>query len=453
MSKGNILIVDDEKSILDSLRGHLEDEGYGVLEAESGHEALKILRENTPDLMMLDIRMSAMDGLEVLQRMSELNSNPVVIMMSGHGTIEDAVKAIKLGAYDFLEKPFDSNKVILTISNAIEHKRLEEENRNLRIKIQKKYEIVGDSPAIRRLLEVIKTAGPSNSRVLIFGESGSGKELVARAIHNYSRRREKPFIEVNCAAIPTDLIESELFGHEKGAFTGATTSKKGKFEIADEGTLFLDEVGDMSLNTQAKVLRVLQEQEFQRVGGGKTIKVDVRVITATNKNLEEEIKKGTFREDLYYRLNVIPIVVPPLRERKEDISLLSRYFLKEFASEYGQKPKEIDEKALSVLDSYDWPGNVRELRNMIERVVIMTDSSIITIDDIPSPLTEPVVAPETEFFSQYNTLREARASFEREFILKRLRENNWNITKTADDLEIERSNLHRKIKALGITLP
>ncbi|MEK6576644.1 MAG: sigma-54 dependent transcriptional regulator, partial [Nitrospirota bacterium] len=378
----NILIVDDEKSILTILSAVLIDEGYQVLTAAGGNDALRIIKKETPPIVLLDIWMADMDGIETLRRIKALFPGVIVIMMSGHGSIETAVKATKLGAYDYIEKPLSLEKVVLIIRHALREKKLEEENKALRSRIEKRFDLIGDSAALGRLKELIKTAGPTNSRVLISGENGTGKELVARRIHLYSSRADRPFIEVNCAAIPETLIESELFGHEKGAFTGAVEMKRGKFELADGGTLFLDEIGDMSLATQAKVLRVLQEQRFNRVGGSKTIQVDVRVIGASNKHLAEEIKKGNFREDLYYRLNVIPLHIPPLRERKDDIGLLVKNFLIELSGEQGLKEKSITDEAVEILKRYDWPGNVRELKNIIERLMIMVQGPVIKKEDI-----------------------------------------------------------------------
>ena len=387
------------------------------------------------------------DGLETLKAIKEIAPEPIVIMISGHSNIDTAVQATKLGAYDFLEKPLSGEKVLILVKRAIEKQALEKENVELKTSIFQRWEIIGESPNIITLKNEISKAGASQGRVIIYGESGVGKELIARALHKASDRKDKNFIEVNCAAIPQELIESELFGHEKGSFTGAYERKKGKFELADKGTLFLDEIGDMSLTTQAKVLRVIETQEFQRVGGSKKIKVDVRIIAATNKDLNEEIKKGNFREDLYFRLNVIPIYVPPLRERKDDIPLLVEYFLKNFAQQYGQKQKKISKVTLSSLMDYDWPGNVRELKNTIERFVIMTPPETIDTKYTPS-----FKEAKMDYYS-YKTLREARDQFEKDFILKKLQDNNWNISKTAGELEIERSNLHRKIKSLGIETP
>jgi two-component system nitrogen regulation response regulator NtrX len=447
-TKATVLVVDDEESILETLSGILEDEGYEVITASSGEQALTLVKEQSPDLILLDVWMPAgIDGLETLRGIKEISQESIVIMISGHGNIDIAVQATKFGAYDFLEKPLSLEKVLILIERALEKQRLEKENIALRTSISEREEIIGESPKMIALKNEISKASASPSRVIVFGESGTGKELVARALHEASDRKDKNFIEVNCAAIPHELIESELFGHEKGSFTGAFERKKGKFELADEGTLFLDEIGDMSLATQAKVLRVIETQEFQRVGGNKKIKVDVRIIAATNKDLNEEIKKGTFREDLYFRLNVIPIYLPSLRERKDDIPLLVEYFLKNFAQQYGQKTKKISKTTLQALMEYDWPGNVRELRNTIERFVIMTPSDTIDIKNIPS-----FKESRMDYYS-YKTLRDAREQFEKDFILRRLQENNWNISKTAEELDIERSNLHRKIKSLGIEIP
>jgi two-component system nitrogen regulation response regulator NtrX len=378
-------------------------------------------------------------------------------MISGHSTVETAVKATKLGAYDFIEKPLSLEKTLLAVKNALDRHRLEQENLALRRTLGERYEIVGEGPAIQTLRAQIHSAAPSHGRVLIRGESGTGKELIARAIHRHSLRTDKPFVEVNCAAIPDELIESELFGHERGAFTGATTKRRGKFEAADGGTIFLDEVGDMSLKTQAKVLRVLQEQTFERVGGSDTLTVDVRVIAASNKDLEEDIRKGHFREDLFYRLNVIPFDVPPLRERREDIALLATHFLGLFSREYGKRQKTLRPEAMELLLQYAWPGNVRELRNVIERMVIMVPQESIAFDDLAPSLrlrgaSEAPPAPDPADAME-GLLREAKDEFEKAFILRRLREMHWNITRAAERLGIERSNLHRKMKAYGIEGP
>ena len=447
MTDTSVLIVDDEEGIRETLSGIFQDEGYNVMTAGSGEEALKILKEQSPDLVLLDVWLSGIDGIETLQEIKKTNPELPVVIISGHGNIELAVKATHVGAYDFLEKPLSLERVLLVARRALEKRTLEMENRALKEDLTRKLRFIGNSMKMQQLREQIDMAAKSNSRVVILGESGSGKELVAHILHEKSPRDKKPFIEMNCAAIPQELIESELFGHEKGSFTGAFERKQGKFELADEGTLFLDEIGDMSLATQSKVLRIIETQEFQRVGGSKNIKVDVRIIAATNKDLREEVKKGNFREDLLFRLNVIPIIVPPLRERKEDIPELVDYFLEYFAAEYGQKPKKITPDGLGMLQAYDWPGNIRELKNVIERFVIMNPSNIITAKNI-------LIGESTrsDYFA-FNTLKEARDAFEKDFIAKKLEENNWNISKTSEILDIERSNLHRKIKVYEIKTP
>jgi len=447
MTDTSVLIVDDEEGIRETLSGIFQDEGYNVITAGSGEEALKILKEQSPDLVLLDVWLSGIDGIETLQEIKKTNPELPVVIISGHGNIELAVKATRVGAYDFLEKPLSLERVLLVARRALEKRTLEMENRALKEDLTRKLRFIGNSLKMQQLREQIDMAAKSNSRVVIIGESGSGKELVAHILHENSPRAKKPFIEMNCAAIPQELIESELFGHEKGSFTGAFERKQGKFELADEGTLFLDEIGDMSLTTQSKVLRIIETQEFQRVGGSKNIKVDVRIIAATNKDLREEVKKGNFREDLLFRLNVIPIIVPPLRERKEDIPELVDYFLEYFAAEYGQKPKKITPDGLGMLQAYDWPGNIRELKNVIERFVIMNPSNIITAKNI-------LIGESTrsDYFA-FNTLKEARDAFEKDFIAKKLEENNWNISKTSEILDIERSNLHRKIKVYEIKTP
>ena len=440
-----VLIVDDEEGIRESLSVILEDEGYRVVSAGSGEDALVILQEQFPDLIILDVWLPGMDGIQVLQEIAALKRGVPVIMISGHGNIEVAVKATRIGAYDFLEKPLSLERVVLSVRRALERSALEKENRDLKENLTRKWKLIGDSPPMRTLCAQIEMAAQSNSRVLITGESGSGKELVARLLHTKSSRRERPFVELNCAAMPYELIESELFGHEKGSFTGAFEKKKGKFELADTGTLFLDEIGDMSLQTQSKVLRVIETQDFQRVGGNTTIKVDVRIIAATNKDLTEEVKRGKFRDDLFFRLNVVPIVVPPLREHKEDIPALVEYFVKSLAAEYGQPPKRIMADAIKSIQAYNWPGNIRELKNLIERLVIMTPSADIQAKDF-----HLAGGHEGADYSNCRTLKQAREAFERDFISRKLEENNWNVSRTAEILEIERSNLHRKIKAYHI---
>jgi two-component system nitrogen regulation response regulator NtrX len=452
-----ILIVDDEESIRTSLGGILEDEGYRTLFAIDGVEALEIVEQETPDLVLLDIWMPRMDGMETLKKLKELDPRLTVIMMSGHGTIETAVRSTKLGAYDFIEKPLSLEKVIISVHNALGVHLLKEENASLRGMAQKDNEMIGISKAMKKLVEQIRIVAPTNASVLISGENGTGKELVARSIHNNGQRREKRFVEVNCAAIPEELIESELFGHEKGAFTGAVAQKKGKFDLADRGTIFLDEIGDMSLKTQAKVLRILQERKFERVGGTRTVEVDVRVIAATNKLLDNEIRAGNFREDLFYRLNVVPFKVPPLRERLDDIPLLVEHFLELFSRREGRERKVIVPEVMVLMKNYDWPGNVRELKNLIERLVIMTPGGTITLNHIPEYIatgetTREIVMGKMGSMQEFASLREAREEFEKEFIIQKLEEYDWNITKTAEAIELERSNLHRKIKSYGIDL-
>jgi two-component system nitrogen regulation response regulator NtrX len=451
MAGERILLVDDEKSIRTTLGAILHEEGYRPVAVGSGPEALARIGEEVPDVVILDIWLPDMDGIDTLAEIKRQWPELPVIMISGHGTIETAVKATKLGAYDYIEKPLSLEKTLLVIDRALEHARLERENRLLRERLERGDEIIGTSPAITELRRQISTAAPTNGRVLIFGENGAGKELVARAVHALSARRERPFVEVNCAAIPDELIESELFGHEKGAFTGAVARRRGKFELADGGTLFLDEIGDMSLRTQAKVLRALEEQIIERIGGHEPIRVDVRVLAASNQPLQELIAQARFREDLFYRLNVIPIEVPPLRRRKEDVPLLVEHFFKAFSAEYGKRPKALSGDAMLHFMAYDWPGNVRELRNMVERLVIMAPGDTITPEDLPPPLRLREPLPVGDGSPQ--SLREAREAFERAFIISELRANAWNITRTAKQLGIGRVNLWRKLKAYGISPP
>ena len=447
MSK-TILVVDDETSILQSLEGILTDEGFEVVIAESGLEALEKVQEEMPDLVLLDIWMPGLDGIETLEKIKGLYPTLQVIMMSGHGNIETAVKSTKVGAYDYIEKPLSLEKLLLSINNALAHSRLVEEVHFLKEKEMKKHNIVGNSAAMAELKEQIRIVAPTNAWVLISGENGTGKELVAHTIHRLSRRSQNPMVEVNCAAIPEELIESELFGHEKGAFTGASTMRKGKFDSAHEGTIFMDEIGDMSLKAQSKTLRILQEQKFERVGGSKTIEVDVRVIAATNKDLEKEIEKGAFREDLYFRLNVIPMRVPSLRERVDDIPNLVDEFVKEFALSAKVEPKEFPSETLDLLQKYDWPGNVRELKNLIERLMIMSPAPVIGIKDIPAPFNQSSksVRVGVELGFSTDSLKEAKGEFEKAFIEEKLNEYNGNISQTAEAIGIERSNLHKKIK-------
>ena len=447
-----ILAVDDEVTILQSLSGILSDEGFEVLTASNGYEALKIIEEESPDLVLLDIWMPGIDGIETLQEIKRTNPFLQVVIISGHGTIETAVKATKLGAYDFIEKPLSIEKIVVTINNALNFRRLEEENRFLRKKTLERHSITGNSAPIQALKKQIAVAAPTNAWILITGENGTGKELVARTVHQMSHRSDQPLIDVNCAAIPDELIESELFGHEKGAFTGSTSRKRGKFEVANGGSIFLDEIGDMSLKTQAKILRILQEQKFERVGGTRTLTVDVRVIAASNKNLEREIEKGTFREDLYYRLNVIPIEVPPLRNRTEDIPLLIETFLKEFSKEGHCGLKTVTHRAIEHLKAYRWPGNVRELKNLVERLAIMTESEAIDESDIPSSYKRKETMTPVAGIFDVESLKEAKRQFEKMYILQRLSENQNNISQTADSIGIERSHLHKKIKSFGLRL-
>lgn len=448
----SVLIVDDEPSIVQSLKGLLSDEGFEVLTAPNGYEALKVIDNDSPDLVLLDIWMPGIDGIETLKEIKANNPYIQVIIITGHGNVETAVKATKLGAFDLIEKPLSIDKVIVGINNALNFRRLEEENRYLRKKTLAKNSIDGNSPRISELKQKIAAVASTDTWVLITGENGTGKELVARTIYQLGNRAEKPFVDVNCAAIPEELIESELFGHEKGAFTGATTKKRGKFELANEGTIFLDEIGDMSLKTQAKILRALQEQQFQRVGGSRVLSVDVRVIAATNKNLDLEIEKGTFREDLYYRLNVVPIEVPPLRERKEDIPILANHFLDDCALQNRTHRKNIAPEALEMLASYQWPGNVRELKNLIERLVILVPEDQITVNDIP-PSYKAENAPRKEPQNDYlaiDDFKDAKHAFEEAYIREKLQENGGNISQTARQIGVGRSYLHKKLKQLNV---
>jgi two-component system nitrogen regulation response regulator NtrX len=447
--RSSVLIVDDEAGVRSALSGVLRDEGYAVDAVESGEACLERAARAPYDVIVLDIWLPGIDGLVTLERLRERRVEVPVVMISGHGNIESAVRAIKLGAFDFVEKPLSLEKTVLVVGNAVRQRRLEAENRALRAHVDKRLTMVGESYVMAQLREQIAMAAPTNGRVLIFGENGTGKELVARSIHAMSRRRAGPFIEVNCAAIPEELIESELFGHTKGAFTGAVADRRGKFEVADTGTLFLDEIGDMSLKTQAKVLRALQEQIVEPVGGASSVKVDVRVLAATNKDLPTEIRAGRFREDLYFRLNVIPIFVPPLRDRDGDIPLLAEHFMAELAREYGRRQKRLDPGAATGLRSYRWPGNVRELRNVIERLIIMVPGDTITLNDLAFLDGGSVAAPESEGAPAL-TLHDARERFERDYILRALATQQGNISRTAEALGVERSNLYRKMRAFGI---
>ncbi len=457
MPKSRILVIDDEAAIRNSLRMTLEYEGYEFVGAATGQEGLALVEREPFDLVLLDVKMPGMDGLDVLGRLHSMNETLPVIMISAHGTPSTAVDAIRLGAIDFLEKPFESTERLrVTIQNALEQARLRDENRSLKKAVEVRHQMIGESGALRQVTAAIGRAAPTNATVLIQGESGVGKELVARTIHQNSLRSRERFVQVNCAAIPEDLIESELFGHEKGSFTGATEKQVGKFEQADRGTIFLDEVGDMSAKTQAKVLRVLQEGEVERLGAARTIRVDVRVIAATNKNLEEEIAKGQFRDDLYFRLAVIPISVPPLRDRPADIPTLVRHYMDFFSRENNVRPKKVSPAALEAMQQYRWRGNIRELRNTVERLNIMTAGGTIEVADLPDVVRspgrpaapKPVSATET---AKAGTLREFKDETERAYLVARLRETGWNISKTAELIDTPRSNLYKKLEQYQIS--
>jgi two-component system, NtrC family, nitrogen regulation response regulator NtrX len=460
--KSRILVIDDEAAIRDSLRMILEYEDYEFTGASNGPDGIAQVQKDRPDLVLLDIKMPGMDGMEVLRKLQAIDPTLPVVMISGHGTTSTAVEAIRSGALDFLDKPLSSERVIVTLQNALRQEELRTENRELKLAMESKYEMVGDSPSLRGVLEAVKRAAPTNATVLLLGESGVGKELVARTIHRNSARAGQRFVQVNCAAIPEELIESELFGHEKGSFTGATEKQIGKFEQADRGTIFLDEVGDMSPKTQAKVLRVLQEQEVERLGSARTIKVDVRVIAATNKDLEQAIERGEFREDLFFRLNVIPIVVPPLRARPEDIPQLVQHFARRTSDEHNLKTKRFDPRALEALQRYRWRGNIRELRNTVERLMIMTPADLVRLEDLPTEIrgaaaTQPgsetaahIAAATSATAAPGGTLREFKDAAERAYLVQKLRENNWNISKTAEVIDTPRSNLYKKLEQYGI---
>ncbi|HEX4348505.1 MAG TPA: sigma-54 dependent transcriptional regulator [Vicinamibacterales bacterium] len=457
MHKSRILVIDDESAIRDSLKMTLEYNGYDFIGAATGQEGLALAERETPDLVLLDIKMPGMDGMEALSRLRSMNDTLPVVIMSGHGTGEVGADMIKRGATDYIDKPFDStDKLLFRIESALEQHRLKDENRSLKKAVEIRHQMIGESPALRQVMAAIGRAAPTNATVLITGESGVGKELVARTIHRNSKRSRERFVQVNCAAIPEELIESELFGHEKGSFTGATEKQVGKFELADGGTIFLDEVGDMSAKTQAKVLRVLQEGEVERLGSAKTQKVDVRVIAATNKNLEEEIERGGFREDLYFRLAVIPIHVPPLRERPEDVALLVRHYIEYFAKENNARPRRLTPAAMEVLQRYRWKGNIRELRNTVERLIIMTGADTIDVADLPPVLRAPSSESAPKFSgdaagTKAGTLREFKDSSERAYLVAKLRENSWNISKTAEVIDTPRSNLYKKLEQYQIT--
>jgi len=448
----SILIVDDEPGVRSALGGVLRDEGYDVDAVESGEACLDRLGSHAYDIVLLDIWLPGMDGLATLARMREREFDAQVVIISGHGNVESAVRAIKMGAFDFVEKPLSLEKTVLVVGNALRQRRLEAENLALRARVDSQHLMIGESYAMVKLREQVAMAAPTNGRVLIFGENGTGKELVARNIHAMSRRRNSPFVEVNCAAIPEELIESELFGHVRGAFTGAVADRRGKFEGAHGGTIFLDEIGDMSLKTQAKVLRVLQEQVMEAVGGSTQIRVDVRVLAATNKDLPGEIRSGHFREDLYFRLNVLPVFVPPLRERVEDVPLLADHFMAMLAREYGRRPKRFDADAIVALQRHRWPGNVRELRNLVERLMIMVPGDRVSSRDLT--FLEQDVMPEAPSppprHSTTPPLHHARDEFEKQYILQALASQQGNMSRTAEVLGVERSNLYRKMRAFGI---
>ena len=447
-----ILIVDDEINIIKTLSSILQDEGHVLYSSQNGDEAISFLRKNDVDLIILDIWLPDVDGIELLQTIKGFNPDIAVIMISGHGSIDIAVKSTRMGAFDFLQKPPSMERVITSVNNALERIRLKNEIDQLKKEQQVEDEMIGISPEINEIREIIETAASTNARVLITGDSGTGKELVARAIYHKSKRSNRPFVKVNCAAIPQELIESELFGHEKGAFTGAVKRRIGKFELADGGTLFLDEICDMSLSAQAKVLRVLQEQQFERVGGNETLTVDVRVLAATNIDIKKAIEEDRFREDLYYRLNVIPIVVPPLSERNDDIPVLVSYFLEKSSSEHGIGLKEVTRDGMELLKKHPWPGNVRELKNIIERLSIMVTKNKITSSDIKKHLESYDFDFDGITDRDFSSLRKAREDFEKKYITGALLKNDKNISLTAKDLGIERTNLHRKMKQLNIDI-
>ena len=444
----SVLIVDDERGIRDTLRGVLEDEGFTADAVATGEECLKAVERRAYGCVLLDVWLPGIDGLETLKQMRAGGVDAAVVIISGHGNIETAVRATKLGAFDFIEKPLSIEKTVLAVRNALRQKELERVNAELVAELNREYAMIGESVAMRALRKQIAVVAPTDGRVLIYGESGTGKELVARAIHAHSRRAGAPFVEVNSAAIPEELIESELFGHVKGAFTGATTAKKGKFELADAATLFMDEIGDMSARVQAKVLRVLEEQRFEPVGSNTSVRVDVRILAATNKRLEVEIEQGNFRSDLFYRLNVIPFELTPLRERLEDVPLLVEHFNQKFSTAYGKKPKRFEPEAMEALQSYSWPGNVRELRNTVERVVIMHTGGRVGLPDLPPLGGEEPPAPAERFSS----FRDASEAHQRDFIRARLAEAEGNVSRAAELMGMDRSHLYRRMRALGINV-
>jgi len=442
----SILVVDDEQGIRQSLKGVLEDEGFSVQTVESGEECLKLFESRIFSCVLLDIWLPGIDGLATLEQLKASYPDTAVVMISGHGNIETAVRATKLGAFDFIEKPLSLEKTVLVVKNALRQRQLERDVEQMRSRLAKEYVMIGESVPMRALRQQIAIAAPTNGRVLIYGESGTGKELVARALHRQSLRAAAPFVELNCAAIPDELIESELFGHVKGAFTGASGARRGKFEQADGATLFLDEVGDMSLKVQAKVLRVLEEQRFEPVGSSTVISVDVRVIAATNKQLDKEIERGAFRSDLLYRLNVVPFEVPPLRERLEDVPLLVEHFNRHFATSYKREPKRFTGSAIDAMQNYSWPGNVRELKNTVERVIIMHSKPEVRAEDLPSLRGEP---PMSNY--DFESYKEASQSYQRQYILRTLARCGGNVSRAAEIMGIDRTHLYRRMKALGIS--
>jgi two-component system nitrogen regulation response regulator NtrX len=448
----SVLVVDDEVNIRKTLDGVLSDEGYKVLAAEDAEKALDTLSRSLVDAVLLDVWLPGMDGLEALKRIRETYPLLPVIMISGHGTIDMAVKAVKNGAFDFIEKPISLDKLLITLTRAIEREMLRSENVELKERVERKFRMVGDSDAMLKLRAEIAAAGPTNASVLISGENGSGKEIVAREIHRHSRRANKPFVAVNCAAIPDELIESELFGHERGAFTGAVGRRRGRFEMADGGTLFLDEVGDMSPRTQAKILRVLEERAFERVGGGEKIRADVRILAASNRNLPKEVAAGRFREDLYFRLNVFPVFVPALRDRKEDIPAIAGHFIEEICGEQGKETKKIAPEAMQRMLAHHWPGNVRELRNVVERLVILSMGQTIDEETVRRVLATDIPATEPPLAQAFGeeSFREATLAFEKAYLERKLRENDFNVSRTAEKLGLDRTSIHRKMKQLGI---
>lgn len=447
-----ILIVDDEKNICRTIAMVLQGEDYRVQTAQTGEAALELLQQEVIDLVLLDIYLPDINGMEVLKTLKQRAPEVEVLMISGHGTVTDAVEAVKMGAYGFIEKPLERERLLLGVQQGLERRHLVRERDHYQAQQQEQSEMVGKTTAMRKIFEQVNKVAPTRGWVLITGESGTGKELVARAIHQQSPRAQRPFVKVNCAAIPEELIESELFGHEKGAFTGAIRTRQGEFERAHTGTIFLDEIGDMSLHAQAKVLRVLNTGEFSRVGGDRTLQVDVRVVAATNRDLKQEIEQGNFRDDLYFRLNVIPLHLPPLRERQDDIPLLLQAFLAQYGKEYNQPPKTIEAKALKRLCQYTWPGNIRELKNMVERLVILSSGDQVTLEDLPEELQEKRSLLNIQRLGS-RSLKEVREEVERSYIQHKLEENEWNISRTAEILGIERTNLHKKIKAYALQRP